>query len=92
MTNAHTLAARETTSTETMKNSIITHLHATSDLSESPSSPFLPSAKVNGNHVNRIIKERDDARREAEEFRDDMRIHLTEGDARFTWENREKTP
>tara|TARA_R110000765_G_scaffold159277_1_gene263047 strand:- start:228 stop:479 length:252 start_codon:yes stop_codon:yes gene_type:complete len=38
-------------------------------------------------HVNQIIKERDDARREAEEFRDDMNVHLTEGDGKFTWEN-----
>jgi hypothetical protein len=31
--------------------------------------------------------QRDAARREAEGFRDDMRIHLTEGPGTFSWEN-----
>ena len=35
----------------------------------------------------KLERERDDARREAEEFRDDMRIHLTEGPGTFSWEN-----
>lgn len=37
----------------------------------------------------KALSERDESRREAEEFRDNMRIHLTEGDGKFSWENRE---
>ena len=37
--------------------------------------------------IEKLERERDVARREAEEFRDDMNIHLTEGDGKFTWES-----
>ena len=37
--------------------------------------------------IESLIMQRDRDRREAEEFRDDMRIHLTEGPGTFSWEN-----
>jgi|TARA_R110000764_G_scaffold135164_1_gene223249 cell division protein FtsB len=37
--------------------------------------------------IEKLKRERDVARREAEEFRDDMNIYLTEGDGKFTWES-----
>ena len=37
--------------------------------------------------IEKLARERNEARREAEEFRDDMNIHLTEGDGKFTWES-----
>ena len=37
--------------------------------------------------IESLITQRDSDRREAEEFRDDMRIHLTEGAGTFSWEN-----
>ena len=43
------------------------------------------------NMISTLERERDDARIEAEEFRDDMNIHLTEGDGKFTWENTAQT-
>ena len=39
----------------------------------------------------RALVERDASRREAEEFRDNMNRHLTEGDGKFSWENKENT-
>ena len=58
-----------------------------SDLSASPGSPYGEFEAINGAIANRLIKELEDTRREAEEFRDDMNVHLTEGDGKFTWEN-----
>jgi hypothetical protein len=39
-----------------------------------------------------VTMQRDAARREAEGFRDDMRIHLTEGPGTFSWENARAMP
>ena len=44
------------------------------------------AADVIVNMISTLECERDVARREAEEFRDDMNIYLTEGDGKFTWE------
>ena len=61
---------------------------ANSRCSDLTGSPYGEYEAINGAIANRLIKERDEARREAEEFRDDMNIHLTEGDGRFSWENK----
>lgn len=37
--------------------------------------------------IESLVVQRDRERREAEEFRDDMRIHLTEGPCIFSWED-----
>ena len=44
------------------------------------------STDVIVNMISTLERERNEARREAEEFRDDMNVHLTEGDGKFTWE------
>ena len=49
------------------------------------------STDVIVNMISTLERERNEARREAEEFRDDMNIHLTEGDGKFTWENTAQT-
>ena len=41
---------------------------------------------VRAGFAQKLERERDEARREAEEFREDMRIHITEGPATFSWE------
>ena len=60
---------------------------ANSHCISSTSSPYGEYEAINGAIANRLIKELEDTRREAEEFRDDMNVHLTEGDGKFTWEN-----
>tara|TARA_R110002153_G_C12927285_1_gene455563 strand:+ start:130 stop:363 length:234 start_codon:yes stop_codon:yes gene_type:complete len=56
-------------------------------LPSSSGSPYGEYEAINGAIANRLIKELENTRREAEEFRDDMNVHLTEGDGKFTWEN-----
>ena len=41
---------------------------------------------LGADYIEQLKKELDESRREAEEFRDDMRIHLAEGRGTFSWE------
>ena len=44
------------------------------------------ATEIVGSVAKRLERERDKARQEAQDFRDGMGIHLTEGPAEFSWE------
>ena len=70
-----------TNTTAMAKDFIDTYLHGRYEKGEDEATDAIV------NMISTLERERDDARIEAEEFRDDMNIHLTEGDGKFTWES-----